>query len=57
MRMSASWFGSWTHRIQGRGAIESGATWAGGALATAVKTSTRVNDVIALADRCQVGGL
>ena len=21
MRMSASWFGSWTHRIQGRGAI------------------------------------
>src|SRR4029077_20928196 len=22
MRMSASWFGSWTHRIQGRGAID-----------------------------------
>jgi hypothetical protein len=22
MRMSASWFGSWTHRIRGRGAID-----------------------------------
>jgi hypothetical protein len=22
MRMSASWFGSWTHRIKGRGAID-----------------------------------
>jgi hypothetical protein len=22
MRMNASWFGSWTHRIQGRGAID-----------------------------------
>jgi hypothetical protein len=50
MRMSASWFGSWTHRIQGRGAIVIRARKAGSPLIV-IPTALSVPSCVQLYER------